>query len=119
MRSSLHCKATHSVNARALHVLGVQSTTEQSASLLDDFRPRCSEHLGTFIILFLLENTAKASVRMPTTQAAMIGSIGTTGTLSVGKANAGEQPTSHCCVSDMNHACALCTYHPFHELLQA
>ena len=76
------------MNARALYVIGVQSTTEHSASLLDDLCPSSSEYSGTFIILFLLENRAKAIVRTTTTQASMMGSAGMTKTLSVGKANA-------------------------------
>jgi len=67
-----------------------KACTEHSAGLLHDFYPNSSEYLGTFIILFLLESSAKASVRKTTTQAAMMGSIGMTGTLSVGKANTGR-----------------------------
>lgn len=54
------------------------------------FYPSNLEYLDTFIILFLLAINPKASVRKTTTQAAMIGSIGTTGALSVGKANTGK-----------------------------
>lgn len=55
-----------------------------------NFYPSNLEYLGTFIILFLLANSPKAKVRKTTTQAAMIASTGTPGTLSVGKANTGK-----------------------------
>lgn len=55
-----------------------------------NFYPSNLEYLGTFIILFLLANSPKTKVRKTTTQAAMIASIGTPVTLSVGKANTGK-----------------------------